>query len=177
MSLTLLPREATTVGERASAMTEQLLAHRRLSARLSEPWNRVVVLERLARSGGATNWYYAETAAPVREIFSALRGGSRVSFYFGAGMRVEPFTEDAVDRMFEVVSHSGEIVVGVPAAGRVDFAVELPTAPSELAEFLVHVPHGSLVVWGPWPDVADDGEDAVTVTLVDSDGVLRAHPH
>jgi hypothetical protein len=38
-------------------------------------------------------------------------------------------------------------------------------------------PEGALVVWGQWPSRDNDGETAISVDLVDPDGILRSHPH
>ena len=159
-------------------MAEQLRAELRLVQRLARPWDRVVVLERLARGGGDHRWFYATKTDEIEAIFSTLRGGSWVSFYFGDDIAVESLTDDTIGRMFEVMEASGEIVLGTPIDGRVDFDDRgLPTGPSELTEALSFIAPGSLVIWGRFPAPGDDGESAVSIRLVDPDGVLRSHPH
>ena len=159
-------------------MAEQLRAEPRLVQRLARPWDRVVVLERLARGGGDHRWFYATKIEEIEAVFSMLRGGSWVSFYFGDDLAVESLSEDTVGRMFEVVQAAGEIVLCTPTQGRVDVDDRgLPTGPPGLAEALSFIRPGSLVIWGRFPGPEDDGESAISIRLVDRDGVLRPHPH
>jgi hypothetical protein len=69
------------------------------------------------------------------------------------------------------------LVLGYPSPE--DSAIEMAiiSSPSELTETLMLQPEGSLAVWGNWPPRANDGDDAITLDLVDADGVLRRHPH
>lgn len=54
---------------------------------------------------------------------------------------------------------------------------DLLSGPSELTEYLLVRPEGALVVWGAWPPQTSDGNNVITVLLVDADGVRRPHPH
>jgi hypothetical protein len=136
-----------------------------------------VVLERLARGGGATRWFFARSLAELEPVFEVLRGGSCVSFYFANQLHVETDTEAARQRMFKEITLEEELVLGYPSAVSVEVDMELISGPGELAEQLMHHPEGSLIVWGKWPARANDGSDGITVNLVDADGILRAHPH
>jgi hypothetical protein len=122
-------------------------------------------------------WFFIRDAQALDGVFSALRGGSRVSFYFSSFLRVESDSEEVRAAMFDAITTGGELVVGYPSASSVELGVAIVNGPSELTGILVAHQEGALVVWGEWPAPADDGEDAVTVHLVDADGELRPHPH
>ena len=161
----------------ATPMANQVLSHDPLSHRLQSTWNHAVILERLARGGGATRWYFARSADELRDVLDRLRGGSSVSFYFDDQLNVEIDTDSVRQRMFDAVTPAREVVVGYPERACVVLAVELVTGSTELAEVLVHRTEGELVVWGPWPSREGDPRGAITMDLVDADGVLRSHPH
>jgi hypothetical protein len=165
-----------------SAVAAQLLAHQALSARLRQSWDSVVVLERIARGGGAVNWYFVVSPGQVAEVMSRLRPGSRVSFYFEGHLRREPTGEAACARMFEQILTVGELVLGYPERDLVEMRTDLVFGARELTDAILAArldrSHGDrLVVWGPWPAPDDDGRSAITVNLVDEDGQLRRHPH
>lgn len=159
-----------------NAMVKQLEGHSELAARLASLRDRVVVLERIARGGGATRWYLGKTPEECQRIYRLLGPGSRVTFYFAGPLRVEPLDDRVIGAMFGAVGEDREIMVGVPDdEDPVSLAVELLSGPRELTEFLVQPRPSGDVVWGPYPDVAEP--DSETLVLVDSDGVSRPHPH
>lgn len=160
-----------------SPMSQQLRAHEALNRRLKAQWRQIIVLERLARAGGATRWFFVSKRTMLDAVFDRLRGGSCVSFYFSGHLHVEVDNEPARQEMFDEITHSGEIVLGYPTPDNVEIEMEIISGPSELTEYLMLHPEGSRVVWGEWPVKGNDGESVVTVDLVDSDGVLRSHPH
>jgi hypothetical protein len=158
-------------------MSSQVLAERRLSERLQSPWENAVILERLARGGGAVRWYLATTPDDLGVVVERLRGGSCVSFYFDDQLQVERDIESVRQRMFDAVTAGREILLAYPEQQKVDLSVELATGSNELAELLVQRSEGSLVVWGPWPSRDGNPNGTITIDLVDEDGVLRNHPH
>jgi hypothetical protein len=79
--------------------------------------------------------------------------------------------------MFEEVTLAGEIVLGYPKEADIVVEMDIVSGPGELTEHLMHHSGGELVVWGVWPAPLNDGDNAVTVDLVDVDGVSRPHPH
>jgi hypothetical protein len=101
-------------GSATTAMARQLEADPNLSARLDSPWDLAVVLERIARGGGATRWYLARTQEDSRRILRLLPSGSRVAFYFGAPLRVGQLSETVIGAMFEAVGEVSELVIGWP---------------------------------------------------------------
>jgi hypothetical protein len=110
-------------------------------------------------------------------IFDVLSWGSSVSFYFARHLQVEADNEGSRQVMFDVVTMYGEIVLGYPSPESPELAMAIISGPSELTELLMFHPEGALVVWGQWPPRENDGKDAITVNLVDNDGILRPHPH
>jgi hypothetical protein len=140
-------------------------------------WDRVVVLERLARGGGATRWYLIRSREDIERVFEMFRGGSSVSFYFADQLHVEVDTESARQRMFDELSAERELVAGYPSDSDPELDLEIISGPGELASYLISHSEGQLIVWGKWPGRDNDGRDAITINLFDEDGILRAHPH
>lgn len=160
-----------------SYMSQQLRSDSGLTRRLSSSWREIVILERLARGGGATRWFFARSRVELDLVFDVLHGGSCVSFYFSNQLHVENDTEPVRQRMFEEITSEKELVLGYPSAAGVEVDMELISGPGELAEQLMHHPEGSLAIWGKWPAREDDGHDGITINLIDADGTLRTHPH
>lgn len=160
-----------------SPMSQQLRSYEPLSKRCAAGWQQIVVLERLARGAGAARWFFAANLAALERVFDLLRGGSNVSIYFSGQLHVEVDDETSRQHMFDEVTQHGEVVLGYPSSSDPDLEMTIISGPSELTEFLMLHPEGSLAVWGQWPSRANDGNDAITVDLVDADGALRSHPH
>lgn len=158
-------------------MTHQLTGHHALSSRIESGWERVVVLERLARGGGATKWYLIRSREDVEPVFEMFRGGSCVSFYFADQLHAEVDTDDARQRMFDELSVEGELVAGYPSEFNPELDMEIISGPGELGSYVVSHPEGQVIVWGRWPGKDNDGRDAITINLVDDDGIIRSHPH
>jgi len=158
-------------------MCQQLRDHQTLARRLGSEWRQVVVLERLARGAGAARWFFVTSRAMLERVFDMLRSGSSVSFYFSEYLHVEADTEATRQEMFDEVIQHGELVLGYPSPDDPELEMPIISGPSELTECLMLHPEDSLAVWGQWPPREDNGEKAITVDLVDADGVLRSHPH
>jgi hypothetical protein len=160
-----------------SPISMQLRQHEALTRRLAAGWRQIVILERLARAGGAARWFFVTSRTMLDDVFNVLRGGSSVSFYFSGHLHVEIDNEAARQEMFDEITRCGEIVLGYPAPDQAQLEMAIISGPSELTECLILHSEGSLVVWGEWPARENDGESAITADLVDADGVLRPHPH
>jgi hypothetical protein len=157
-------------------MARQLEGLRVLQARLRSHWTRVVALERVARGAGAACWYLAHTLEEIGRLLAFLGPGSRVTFYFGPPMRVEPLSEHVIGEMFSVLGEHNEIVICTRSAAEpLVLDAELISGPSELMDYLMRPLAPVEVVWGPWPGVEEP--DSLSVVLVDGDGILRPHPH
>jgi hypothetical protein len=172
-----MPSEVGVSSRVQSPMSQQLRANERLTRRLAAEWRRIVVLERLARAGGATRWFLISGEAMLHEVLETFGGGSSVSFYFADQLRVEVDDDGVRQVMFDEITRRGELVLGYPARDSPQLDMAIISGPSELTEYLMVHPEGSLAVWGDWPTRQNDGVDAITVDLVDADGVLRMHPH
>ena len=160
-----------------SLMSQQLREHVALARRLAAEWREIVILERWARAAGATRWFFVTNQAMLEQVFDLLRGGSTVSFYFSKHLHVEIDNETARQEMFGEITRHGELVLGYPQPGDIELEMTIASGPSELTEGLMLHPEGALVVWGQWPSRDNDGETAISVDLVDPDGILRSHPH
>jgi hypothetical protein len=158
-------------------MAMQLIGDTVLSRRLRDPWDRVVVLERLARAGGAVKWYFIRSQEDFDRVLLMFRGGSCVSLYFADQLHVELDTDRVRQRMFDVVTSEGELVAGYPSGSDPEVDIEVISGPGELGSYLMSHPEGLLIVWGIWPARDNNGYDAITIDLVDQDGILRNHPH
>jgi hypothetical protein len=160
-----------------SLISQQLMNDPVLTGRLGSSWHGIVILERLARGGGAARWFFVQRSAELELVFDVLRGGSCVTFYFADQLHVETDTDDARQRLFDEITSEEELVLGYPSAGNIEVDMEIISGPGELAELLMHRSEGDLIVWGKWPARSNDGHDGITLNLVDADGILRTHPH
>lgn len=136
-----------------------------------------VILERLTRGAGATRWFFLASDRDLEFLYDRLAPGSRVSFYFDSRIAAYPFDDDAVIRVLDMVASSGDAVVGTLCADGLETSVEFVAGASELGRFVENLAPRSEVFIGAFPASDDDGRDAVTVTLPDSGGLTRAHPH
>lgn len=136
-----------------------------------------VILERIARGGGATKWYYCASESALGAVEARFSPGSVVSFYFDDRIRNDAYSPGVQTAVEAVIAQNGEAVVGVLAEGGIRIDAEIITGPNELAEFLSVVKPGSRLFCGPFPAKDNDGVRAVTLVLPDADGTVRAHPH
>lgn len=154
---------------------EALIDARSIGERLNG--HDAVVLSRPARGGGGNDWFYCRDAAALQEIAERLSPGSVVSFYFDDRLRFRPNEGDAAQELELIIQSDREVVVGRVADDGLLIDVEYLSGPTEVAEFLSQVPIGSSFLCGPFPGRDDDGINAITMTLPDNDGIVRAHPH
>jgi hypothetical protein len=160
-----------------SRMSEQIRSDSTIVRRFGQPWREIVILERLARGGGAAKWYFVRSQDELVHVLDLFRGGSCVSFYFANQLRVEADVDSARQRMFDEITSAGELVIGYPSEGETELSMQIISGPAELSDSLMFHPEGSIVVWGQWPGRDNDGDDGITLNLVDEDGLLRPHPH
>ncbi len=136
-----------------------------------------VVLERLARAGGATKWYCCPDRNHLHALEEQLSPGSVVSFYFDDRIRNEALSPESKEKVESIVSETGEVIVGTLAADGLHVDSEIITGPNELASFFSGVSFTTRIFYGAFPARDNDGIHAVTVTLPDADGIVRPHPH
>jgi hypothetical protein len=137
----------------------------------------VTQAEEVGQSAGAARWFFETSQAMLEQVFGLLCGGSSVSFYFSRYLHVRTDDEAARQEMFDELTENGELILGYPTQGAAELEIAIVNGPSELTECLMFHSEGALAVWGQWPPRASDGEEAITVDLVDADGALRRHPH
>lgn len=136
-----------------------------------------VVVERVARGGGSTHWYFISSVEQLSSLAGRLLPGSVVSFYFDGRIQQQLLDDSLVDAVLNLVVEHGEAVVGALASDGLTIDVEYIAGLGDFTEFLGPSAGGRELFIGAFPGRDDDGYDAVTLTLPDADGVVRCHPH
>jgi hypothetical protein len=134
-----------------------------------------VVLERLARGGSATNWYYLSSDDRLADLAARLRPGSLVSFYFDDRiMEADPATSKD-----QIVSIARQDINALVAAfdGDLEMRADFPAGRDDLEDFLADLQPGDRFFYGAYPSADNDGTDAVSLVLPDNDGIVRRHPY
>jgi hypothetical protein len=135
-----------------------------------------IVLERLARGGGATNWYLLREPRDIDALAGRLKPGSCVSFYFDDRLTLGPLDDGARASVLAIAVRDGSAVIGATRSDEIEIEVDFPSNEGEVDQFVTDHPSSTLM-FGAFPDRDDDGELAVTLMLPDADGVVRPHPH
>jgi hypothetical protein len=138
---------------------------------------RAVVLERVARGGGATNLYSCAGVGSLAAVVGRFRPGSVVSFYFDDRIRRAPITDEVTAEVHRIVAETGDALVGFLDEDGIEVRAEIAMSAADLADFLSENEGAGPLLFGPFPSRDNDGIDAVTVVLPDEDGVVRPHPH
>lgn len=136
-----------------------------------------VVLERIARSAGATRWYYAVTRGDLEQVCERLFPGSAVSFYFDGRIELRPWDDDTEMLVLDLITATGDAVVGSWDPDDVEIGADFVAGANELGDFADGLVPLTAVFVGAFPTRDNDGADAVTIMLPDRDGVTRPHPH
>jgi hypothetical protein len=136
-----------------------------------------VVLERIARGGGATSWYRCSNLEALDRIEGRLSPGSVVTFYHDQRIKTGTLTTDTVAAIKDIIAVMGDAVVGPVDADGIQIHAEIIVSEDDLAEFVAIIPLEEPVFYGAFPKRDNDGTHAITVTLPDRDGVVRMHPH
>ena len=135
-----------------------------------------IVLERIARGGGAPSWYVLRAADDLDALAARVRPGSCVSFYFDDRFTFGRLDDNARASLLAIAERDGEAVIGAARDDEMEIEVDFPSNRKEVDEFVADHPNATLI-YGAFPGRDDDGHHAVTLTLPDSDGVVRSHPH
>ena len=136
-----------------------------------------VALERLARGAGATRWFLLRGGDHLTALEQRLSPGSLVSFYFDGRLALDVYGPGVADALLAIAEQDGDAVIGRVGRDEIELDVEFISAPAELHEYAAGLNAEAEVVYGRFPAADNDGESAVTVTVPDRDGVIRAHPH
>jgi hypothetical protein len=134
-----------------------------------------VILERIARGGGATNWYYCRGCEQLETVEQELSPGSVVSFYFDGRLRKTLDLSEVGAAIEKILAVAIDAVVGTLHDDGVHIAATTIGSVEELAEFASE--RSKTLFYGEFPARDNDGVQAVTVTLPDNDGIVRPHPH
>src|SRR5215469_7465121 len=101
-----------------------------------------IVLERIARGAGATNWYRCADHTRLTALTAELQPGSVVSFYFDNRIANRRYTPETREQMLQLMQslrdvpgESGEIVVGYLAVDQLHITADYPSGPEDLDEF------------------------------------------
>ena len=143
-----------------------------------------VVLERIARGAGATNWFYCRELARLPSIVACLHPSSMVSFYFDERIKRAPWTDATRAEVLALIKAHAEIVFGrfarqdtAPTDTLFEIDASLVMSAEEVDDHAdglrSHVP----VFFGEFPGKEQDGENVFTLVLPDEDGETRAHPY
>src|SRR6266478_9998763 len=71
-----------------------------------------VILERIARGAGATEWYYCLDRDHLQSVERQLSLGSAVSFFFDDRIQSDFYSTELRSRVERIVAETGEAVVG-----------------------------------------------------------------
>ena len=136
-----------------------------------------IVLERIARGGGATNWFYCKDDASLDVIEQRLSPGSVVSFYFDDRITKTHYSQELNVRIEEIIATTGDCVIGSLEEDSIAIDVDFVTGTNELLNFVSDLAPSTLFFFGQFPAQDNDGDGAITIILPDTDGIVRAHPH
>ena len=137
----------------------------------------VVVLERLARAAGATNWYVLRQATQLSDLATKLSPGSSLSFYFDGRLAVGNYDAALVEELLRIARIEHDAVIGKLSDDGITLEVDFVANLADLEEFRRALAPGTPVYHGAFPARDNDGKAAVTIDLPDRDGVVRKHPH
>src|SRR5262245_6738961 len=71
-----------------------------------------VVLERIARGGGAANWYYCRNRVDLAVLEERLSPGSVVSLYFDDRIWHSVYSAEVAANLEATIVKDGEVIVG-----------------------------------------------------------------
>ena len=142
----------------------------RLSARAA------VVLERVARGGGETRWYYCTDVRTLDTIATELRPGSAVSFFFDDRIRSNVLGPEVQLEVENIMETAGEATVGI-LRDNMHIDVAFVSEWSEVEDCFRGAESAARMFYGEFPTSDNDGVRAVTLIIPDLDGVVRNHPH
>lgn len=157
------------------AIVRSTIAATSIAKRLREA--SAIVLERLPRAAGQTNWYQCSDQDGLNQIVGALSPGSKVSFYFDGRIAQNAYTPQTKSAIEAIANRDREAVIGVLQADGFRIECDFVSSGDEIEEFIADHPNVPAIYFGAFPAADNDGVQAVTMTLPDRDGVVRHHPY
>ena len=134
-----------------------------------------VVLERIARGAGSTQWLFCRSLADVETILPRLRPGSWVGFFFDDRIRQGSFGPEVEQEIWDIATSTGEVLVGVELSDGLEIDMHY-SDPEDLSEYTASLWVGQTVYYGEFPFIEDDGVRSISFTPPDADGVVRPQP-
>lgn len=135
----------------------------------------IVVVERLARGGGASRWFACRSLKEIEQILPEFRSGSRVGFFFDDRIRREPYSETLEQTIWAELADGGDVFLGREMPSNFELDVQHLDL-TDCEDTLAHIPSGEIVYLGAFPLFDDDGVSCVVFTPPDSVGVVRPQP-
>jgi hypothetical protein len=77
----------------------------------------------------------------------------------------------------QLPARDGDAVLGVVAPDSLELEFAYLASAQQINEFIADRSPVSTVYFGAFPSADNDGADAVTLVLPDSDGIVRNHPY
>jgi hypothetical protein len=142
---------------------------------LAETQQAVVVVERIARGGGATRWYVLGRQDDFGTLAARVRPGSRLSLYFDSRFLIGDY-DHVREAIIRIIERDGEAVLGALRPPNIEAETDFPSSAEEADNFVRDHPDATIFV-GAFPAAEHDGLNAITFELPDADGVVRQHPH
>jgi hypothetical protein len=136
-----------------------------------------IILERIARGGGAVSWYVCECEAALDAISARFKPGSVISFYFDDRIKTCRAKDLPLDEIGTIIELVGECVVGKIADNGIDIDAYDFCLSSEIRTGFGDPHPESRMIYGAFPERAYTPNSAITFILPDEDGIFRAHPH
>jgi hypothetical protein len=170
-------------GESYTAIVHARLAETPILERLRQ--RDAVVLERIARGGGATNWYYCADESALAIIEMRVRPASELLFYFDDQIKKAVYSAEVKQAVHKINADikdappgTRDIVFGTLAQDDVAIDMIIGISNKELDEWEAELKMPPpIVCYGEYPDHENDGFRGVIVDLPDEDGIWRPHPH
>jgi hypothetical protein len=139
----------------------------------------MIVLERIARGAGSTNWYHVHGTDAVTALTRRLRPGSWVSFFFDNRIVRASYDEAARALLETWWRRDGDAVLLTLVPD--DFELDYWTIAGreDLADLETDgdLKLGDEIYVGAYPSADNDGARAISLHLPDEDGIVRGHPH
>nr|WTB29445.1 hypothetical protein OG781_07990 [Streptomyces sp. NBC_00830] len=137
----------------------------------------VIVLERVARAAGQTNWFICCNSNDFIEVSRKFQPGSCVSVYFDGRIARHRYDESVRAAIIRIAAEEHDCVVGVRAVDQFRLEVDFIGGLGELEECEQTLGDLSEVYFGSFPGRDHDGVSAVTLIVPDADGIKRKHPY
>lgn len=137
-----------------------------------------VILERIARGGGSTNWYYCTGTAQLEALEQLLHPGSCVSFYFDERIKRAPYSAETMKAIAASMKYPDQCFnLGTLRSDGITINMIISVDPIEFDEYDEEWSSAPFVFYGDFPARDNDGVKSVTLTIPDEDGIVRIHPY